>query len=336
MAILGAPTGRTPRTQHKSEFHPAEGGSREAELRTGQHLAFVVAPMRGGTTLLRKVLDTHPAVYSPAETWFLLPLLSMWNGSGAAGSYNPKQAATALQSHLDAEGFMHAARAFAGAFYDRAMPGTASLFVDKTPPYIDFADMLPALFPDAKFIVLTRDPRGTLWSRASWKHAGGQPLDVIAQGVARHAKIQAAFLRKHAARAIHVSYESLCIQPDETAGILCDALGIERVATMTEYGSVSHHEGYGDELSRGHTRPHTESVRRWEGHLDESLQRSLATQISAEDLEVLGYPDLAVRDGAANALTQPDFRAPEIHTVIRGKDVCHQSRQRRDRTGGRA
>ena len=267
--------------------------SRESRLRRGSDLVFVVAPMRGGTTLLRKVLDTHPEIYSPAETWFLLPLLSMWAGNGSAGAYNPEQAAAAIRSHVDSEGFLHAARAFAGAFYDRAMPSGARLFVDKTPPYIDLADTLPVVFPEARFVVLTRDPRGTLWSRVSWKHAGQEPVEQVAKGVAWHARIQAAFLRKHGERSLRVAYEDLCTEPAPTAARLCEFLGVAPSPSMTEYGAVTHHEGYGDELSRAHTRPHRDSVRRWEGHVDDATQASLARQITAPDLETLGYAELA-------------------------------------------
>lgn len=272
---------------------------RELALRRGEGLAFVVAPMRGGTTLLRKVLDSHPDLYSPAETWFLLPLLTMWAGGGSAGAYSPAQAAAAIKSHIDSASFLEAARAFAGAFYDRAMPPGPRVFVDKTPPYIDVADTLPAVFPGARFIVLTRDPRGTLWSRISWKHTPDEPLEQTVRGVARHARIQAAFLRAHADRTLRVAYEDLCRDPEPTAAALCRFLGVEPRPGMTDYGAVPHHEGYGDEKSREHRRPHTDSVRRWEGNVGEPAQADLARLITPADLETLGYPELA--DAAAVA-----------------------------------
>ena len=107
------------------------------------------------------------------------------------------------------------------------------------------------------------------------------------------ARVQAAFLAKHAGRSLRVAYEDLCAEPAPTAARLCEYLGVTPAPGMTEYGAVAHHEGYGDELSRAHTRPHRESVRRWEGHIDDATQASLARQITAPDLETLGHTELA-------------------------------------------
>jgi hypothetical protein len=267
--------------------------AREAALRTGRGLAFVIGPMRGGTTLLRKVIDAHPRLTSPAETWFLLPLLSMWTGQGTAGAYPPKQAAAAIHSHLSKEAFIDACRAFAGSFYSSITPPGSAVFIDKTPPYIDLADTLPVLFPDARFLVLCRDPRGTLFSRVSWKHSQPEPVDRTIDAVARHIQIQANFARRFAAQSLLVSYERLCLEPADESARICDFLGVERCDAMIEYGSVAHHEGYGDENSRQHARPHTDSVRRWADHLPEPVQAALARRCTAEALAALGHDDLA-------------------------------------------
>lgn len=266
---------------------------REAALRTGRGLAFVIGPMRGGTTLLRKVIDAHPRLTSPAETWFLLPLLGMWTGQGSAGAFPPKQAAAAIRSHLDQAQFIEACRAFAGSFYASITPGGSAVFVDKTPPYMDLADTLPVLFPEARFLVLARDPRGTMWSRVSWKHTQPEPVEQTIDGVARHVQIQASFLKKWAERSLLVSYERLCTDPAEEAARVCGFLGVEPCDAMVEYGRVPHHEGYGDENSRQHSRPHASSVSRWEGHLNESVQAALARRCTPEALETLGYAAFA-------------------------------------------
>ncbi|MBZ0172718.1 MAG: sulfotransferase [Phycisphaerales bacterium] len=265
---------------------------REPYLRRGRGLAFVIGPMRGGTTLLRKIIDAHPRLTSPAETWFLLPLLGMWSGRGEAGAYPPKQAAAAIQSHLTQQRFIEACRAFAGSFFASTLPEQSAVFVDKTPPYMDLADTLPVLFPDARFLVLCRDPRGTLWSRVSWKHTQPEPMAKTIEGVARHIQIQASFAKKWADRSMLVGYERLCAEPADEAARVCEFLGVERHDAMVEYGGVEHHEGYGDENSRRHTRPHADSLRRWEGKLPETAQAELARRCTPEALATLGHDDL--------------------------------------------
>lgn len=266
---------------------------REAELRTGRGLAFVLGAWRGGTTLLRKVLDTHPAVYSPAETWYLLPLLNMWEGLGTHPGYNVGQAAAAIKQHLSQPAFVECVRAFAGRFYAETMPRDATLFVDKTPFYLRIAGALPTLFPEARFIVLARDPRSVLWSRHTWKHAEPGPIESQVAGVAGDIRALAGFLEHHPDRAHVVSYERLCTEPEAHAAEICDHLGLDRCDAMVRYGDTAHHEGYGDELTRRHARPHDASVRRWEGGLPDAVQRALAAACGTSSLERLGYGELA-------------------------------------------
>ena len=274
----------------------------ESGFRTGRGLAFVLGAFRGGTTLLRKVLDTHPAVCSPAETWFMLPLVNLWEGAGEHGRFNPKQAAAAIRHHLKQEEFVACCRAFAGRFYAQAMLNhgagrSASVFVDKTPFYLQIAGALPTLFPEARFIVLGRDPRGILWSRHTWRHGGEDPIESRMKGVAtdfgRLAGFWAARERFGADRVHLVRYEDLCASPADEARKLCGFLGVGFDAGMVDYGHASHHEGYGDEKSREHARPHTGSVDRWRGGMSEAVQAEVARACGGEALGALGYGELA-------------------------------------------
>lgn len=267
--------------------------AREAALRTGRGLAFVIGPMRGGTTLLRKILDAHPRLTSPAETWFMLPLLNMWTGRGAADAYPPKQTAAAIQSHLDQAGFVEACRAFAASFYAQITPPGSAVFIDKTPPYMDIADSLPLIFPEARFLLLCRDPRSTLWSRISWKHTEPEPIERTIEGVSRHVRMQAAFAGKWASRLHSVSYERLCTDPEAETAAICDYLGVDHDPAMIDYGKAQHHEGYGDENTKQHARPHADSLSKWDGKLPEAAQAALARACTPAALEALGYPKLA-------------------------------------------
>lgn len=275
----------------------------EMDLRAGRGLAFVLGAFRGGTTLLRKVLDTHRSVCSPAETWFLLPLVSVWEGLGSHPRFSPEQAAVAIQHHIDREQFMACCRAFAGRFYAESLARAGGpsegpiVFVDKTPLYLQLAGALPHLFPDARFIVLGRDPRGILWSRHTWKHAPKQPPLALVPGVAGDVQRLAQFSDAFPDRSTLVRYEDLCEDPQGTARGLCGFLNIEFDPEMILYGNAKHREGYGDEKSRLHARPHTQSVERWRGEMPEAVQAELLRACGAGALRALGY----AADGAAVA-----------------------------------
>lgn len=268
----------------------------ELGFRHGDGLAFVLGAFRGGTTLMRKMIDSHPQACSPAETWFMLPMLNMWDGQGEAKGFNHGQAAAAIKQHLQLKQFISCAQAFAARFYAETIAPGASIYVDKTPMYLKLAGPLADIFPKARFIVLHRDPRSVLWARHTWRHSDNGPIEQRVEGVVADTKRLAAFASNHPGRSHLVSYERLCMDPAPELARLCGFLGIDRaqssISTMINYGAAKHHEGYGDENTRSHQRPHTESVSRWRGHLPQAVEHALAQRCGVDVLRGLGYLDL--------------------------------------------
>ncbi len=268
------------------------------EFEQGRGLVFLLGAFRSGTTLLRKMLDSHPQIHSPAETWFLLPLVNLWEGVGECPRYRPGQAAAAIQQHVTEDQFLACCRAFAGRFYASNMPAGSRLFVDKTPPYLSIAGALPRLFPRARFIVLARDPRGTLWSRHTWKHADDGPIAGRIKGVAGDVRRLAAFYQANRAVSSLVHYEQLCGDPGAVLEPLCADLGVEFDPAMIHYGNAVHHEGYGDENTREHTRPHARSVDRWTQGVSGADQQHLLDLCTPEALKTLGLGGDSARQAA--------------------------------------
>lgn len=259
----------------------------------GPGLVFLLGAFRSGTTLLRKMLDSHAQVFSPAETWFLLPLVNLWEGAGTCGRFNPQQAAAALRGLVSQEQFVACCRAFAEAFYRQTLPAGKTVYVDKTPMYLNIAQALPAIFPRARFIVLARDPRGILWSRHTWRHADASPIEGRVKEVAGDVRRLAAFWSAHHDRSVLVRYEDLCVDPEPALRQVCAHMDVPFEPRMVAYGQVTHHEGYGDENTRGHDRPHVESVSRWGADLTPTIERELLELCSREALTALGYPPAA-------------------------------------------
>lgn len=268
------------------------------EFGRGHGLVFLLGAFRSGTTLVRKVLDSHPQIHSPAETWFLLPLVNLWEGVGESPRYRPAQAAAAIRQHLSEEQFLECCRAFAGTFFASNMPRGARVFVDKTPMYLNIAGALPRLFPEARFLVLARDPRGILWSRHTWRHADGSALSERMKGVAGDVRRLASFYENNRARSTLVGYEQLCEDPSGVMKALCEVFGVRYDPAMVQYGSAVHHEGYGDENTREHMRPHGESVRRWQQGVSEEDQRQLFEMCTGEVLRTLGLAESVVSRAA--------------------------------------
>lgn len=188
---------------------------------------------------------------------------------------------------------MDCCRAFAGRFYAVGMPPGKCVYVDKTPMYLNLAAALPTLFPLARFIVLARDPRAILWSRHTWRHADKSPIEARIKGVAGDVRRLAAFHKDYAPRCALVRYEDLCVDPEPRLLSICRHIGVGFDPRMVDYGKVAHHEGYGDENTRGHQRPHAGSVARWGSELTPQIERDLLNMCTGDALTTLGYAESA-------------------------------------------
>ena len=264
----------------------------------GDQLAFVLCSMRSGSTLLRKVLDSHPLLFSPAESWFLLPLLALWEGRGEGEGYKPKQVAAAIQGLVPQGDFLASCRAMASELYSRIMPAQSRWLIDKTPKYLRIASILPNMFPRARFLILMRDPRGTAWSFHTWPMVKSPGLEPISRRVANDLRIQREIHQKCADRSLIVRYESLCKQPENVCREICDFFDVPFDASMIHYGQFAHHEGYGDEKSRLHHQPHCDSTERWQSDdgsegMTIEQQLYLANECGEDLLRYFGFDSLA-------------------------------------------
>ncbi len=201
-----------------------------------------------------------------------------------------------LQTVADRETFLDACRAFAAQLYSRHLPPGGACVIDKTPMYLKLADLLVELFPDARFIVLARDPRGTVWSLHTWDKLASPGLDALVTSVGPKVRTQYAFTIAHPDRTHVVRYEDLCERPQLVCMELCRFLGTTYDPRMLEYGTHGDATpGYGDEKTLAHGRAHTASVRRWGADLTVDLQQRLAEGCTSEALCAFGYDELAAR-----------------------------------------
>lgn len=130
---------------------------------------FLLSLPRSGSTLVQRVLASYPDVATAAEPWLLLPLLSpleplppMAGGwqhttSGALQDFN-------AQLPGGDDDYLTAVREAALRLYSRSAREHARYFVDKTPPYHHIIEQLIRTFPEARFVILWRNPLSVLAS----------------------------------------------------------------------------------------------------------------------------------------------------------------------------
>jgi len=125
---------------------------------------FLISLPRSGSTMLQKILMSHQEIVSTGEPWFLLPLTYLQKDEGIKAVYGHKSSVQAIkflkENYLtDKNSFDKEIRKFALNMYENtAKSKNEKYFLDKTPRYYWILDDLIRIFPDAKFIVLVRNP----------------------------------------------------------------------------------------------------------------------------------------------------------------------------------
>jgi hypothetical protein len=286
---------------------------------------FILGTSRSGTTLLRFIIDSHPEFACPPETGLPLAcaqLARVWKTTELAGSgdrWTPDDplilsagAATAIRQATD--------QAMAG--YLRARGKTR--WCDKSLEAFQMVDVIAQVYPDAKFLVLTRHVMDVIASGVEacpWglSRFGYDPYvaaypgnSVAAIGAYWLACVQASvgFSDKHPERCHLLRYEDLVTAPEEVMARVFGFLGAQQVPGIAEACFRTPHDQDG---------PGDEKIWFTEGVHDASVGRGVSVPVVAIPppmreainglLDQLGYR--AIGDGWNAVAGRPDPRTSQ-------------------------
>jgi hypothetical protein len=206
---------------------------------------FVVGVPRSGTTLLRLMLDAHPQLTIPPETYFLPQLLRACK-SGDATPERVMEVITATRRWQDFQlepisllrrlpadrpvKGREAARAFYAAYAESV---GKPRWGDKTPVYLKNMVAIQKGLPEARFIHIVRDGRDVALSVLGLLF-GPDSVDEAA----RRWKRKVLRGREQAARLRHyreVRYEDLVADPGSTVRSVCEYLELPWDPAMLDY-----------------------------------------------------------------------------------------------------
>lgn len=222
-------------------------------------MTFIVGMGRSGTTLLTNMLNSHPSVIACPENEFVIftarafqkedftkqttvdafvnlfhyrfsKVISFWTPEkglkdGILGLSHPTYPEVCKQVYLHYP------------FADKNKEKVTCL-VDKNPVYSLYIDDLYRLFPDARFIVLTRDYRDNIVSRKKYSDKESS-LYTLAESWNYFYERIFRSIRKNNLEYMLLRYEDLVDQPSETLNKLCTFLDITFDERMLQFQELS-------------------------------------------------------------------------------------------------
>jgi hypothetical protein len=258
--------------------------------------------------MLERMLSSHSLVRGGPEPHLLTPLayLGVW-GRVDKAPYDHIVAAIGQQAFVKSlphqeQDYWRACRSYCDVLYTASMSRTEeSICLDKTPEYTTVWPFITKVYPDAKYIVLTRHPAAILASFANSFFDGdftvAQCHDPILE---RYVPALAGFLRQTEVSFVHLSYETLVREPETCLQRICDYLEIPYEAEAVNYGGRQDRQaaeaGLGDPIGVGqHTRPNDTHLDKWvqeyagDAHKLGILRASIE-RLDPADLATIGYP----------------------------------------------
>lgn len=236
-------------------------------LTVPERQVFVVGCYRSGTTVMRLMLSAHPKVYISMETNYIDRI-----GASLPSFGNLEEKANLMRLHEKITSYLLGERwnsvpdfsqlltwtqvngysyksivSFYGT-WGAWMEGREELLYwgDNTPRYIHSMSFLKALFPDAKFIHMVRDPRDVVASALRLPLGGKTPLGIaydweraLLSGLAAESLWGSGVI-------LRVKYEDLVTNPESILKRICNFLEISFTQEMLFF----HRSEAAKELSR--------------------------------------------------------------------------------------
>ncbi|QDX82040.1 hypothetical protein B9N43_12760 [Denitratisoma sp. DHT3] len=307
---------------------------------------FVVGVGRSGTTLLRLMLDAHPALAIPPETHFLMAMLAHPPGNAGEFVAALTGAHTWPDFHLDAAALEAEVRALSPFSLDAAVRLFYRAYArrfgkprwgDKSPPYVECLGDLARLLPEARFIHIIRDGRDVALSfRDKWFGPGRDIADAARFWRRRILAARQAGLAPE--RYLEVRYEDLLRTPEDVLRRVCRLIDLDFDPAMLNYhrGAAERLAEVGDWKDAGgglmaprekllaihrrtHTPPDLAQIGKWRSGLTAPEQATFL-EINGDLLHELDYETMPPTDTQAQlglwpARTEGD-PAPAVTFVL--------------------
>ncbi len=253
---------------------------------------FLIGCVRSGTSLVRRIVDSHSRIACPPESHFLAPLLSV---------LDDRRSLIGLESMgFGRDEVAARMRVFAERFFlEYATAEGKPRWADKTPFYVDHLDAIDEVFgPRTRYVLIYRHGLDVARSMTSALSSFVSTLDGAASGEPADAAAAAgsywsdkvsrmlAFAERHPDRTHTLRYERLVAAPAREAEAMFTFLEEPFEPAVLDFNAQHHHSGLEDgrvQASRG-IEPIVDT---WHGWNRAQLDAALST--TSAMLDRLGY-----------------------------------------------
>jgi hypothetical protein len=264
---------------------------------------FVLGVRRSGTTLLRVMLDRHPGLAVPDESYFIPQLARRHRGEVDVDAFvdDLRRLPTLVEWGLSPESVaallepgMLPGQAIAAIFEAYAEARGKSSWGDKTPLYMQYLPVLERLFPSTLYVHLIRDGRDAALSFLSvpagiMSEGWGHPRDAAGFACQWATEVRAARAlgrRVGSGRYLEVRYEALVADPEAELRRICGFTGLEYDAGMLGY--VGQTESARKEHQQRLNEPPRVGVRDWRTEMAPADVAAFEA-VAGDVLDGLGY-----------------------------------------------
>jgi hypothetical protein len=261
---------------------------------------FLLSLPRSGSTLAQRVLAAHPQIATASEPWVLLPPYAALEPGLCRARYSQDTLQLAVADFCKVlpggvRDYHAAVRAFAMTLYDAlAVRQGACFFLDKTPRYHLIAHHLLEAFPEARFLLLWRNPLAALGSRIHsfggvWR-LQNYTVDLY-DGLANLVRV----CENHADRIHVMRFEDMVSRPEQVFRGAFGHLGLDfDPAYVQSFSAVALTGRAGDKTGAGeYTTVAQVPLEKWLTTLASPVRRAWCRRyldwIGEQRLQVMGY-----------------------------------------------
>lgn len=209
---------------------------------------FIVGAHRSGTSLVRRLFNTHSEIACPPESFFMANYAAMLgesdvNGGYDAFGYTPAEMRRDLANKASS---LHEAYRIATG---------KRIWADKTPQYATQLEQIDRLFGNkARFVIVLRHPGDIVHSifQRDWRF---NSIEDGFESALAHVKTcidsLLAFEAKQPDRCTRIVYRSLCADPQNELTLALASLGLQFEPGMLDFADKDHNFGLEDPVVRG-------------------------------------------------------------------------------------